>query len=160
MTDVITPRWKKRHCEMRATYVAFCHSEEAFFREKTWGYLKDLLTWIYKKGAQALGVYSRNNGLRRGLCTVKTVRNLIYKFEGTDCTCDRPWFGRPSVAVETVAEVHQTISTVCPTSACCVSHVLHQPNSTVCKILCSVLNILPFRFQRIQMLKAGDYQLH
>ena len=91
-----------------------------------------------------LRVYCRNYGLWCGPCTVKAVQDLIYKFQETGCMCDRPQSGGPSLPVETVAKVHQTISTVCPASAHSVSCVLHLPNSTVCKNLCSVLNKLPF----------------
>ena len=61
--------------------------------------------------------------------------------------------------METVAEVHQTISTFRPASARDVSPVLHLPISTVSKILRSSLNIFPFRFQRVQMLEARGNQL-
>ena len=97
-----------------------------------------------QNAAQTLGVYHRNHGLQRGLCTVKIVRDLIHKFEEIGCACDRPWSGRPSVPVETVADVHQMISTIFPTSAHSVSCILHLPNSTVWKILRSVLNMFLF----------------
>ena len=61
--------------------------------------------------------------------------------------------------METVAEVHQTISTVRPASAHGVSRVLHLPNSIVRKIPRSVLNMFLFRFQRDQMLEVGENQL-
>ena len=67
--------------------------------------------------------------------------------------------GRPSVPMETVAEVPQTISRVCPTSARGFFRIRNLPNSSVCKILRSVLNMFPFRFQRVQMLETGDNQL-
>ena len=43
-------RWKKRHCQMRAAYVAFCHSEEdaAFFGRGNVGKSKRLTTWMDK----------------------------------------------------------------------------------------------------------------
>ena len=41
-----------------------------------------------QNAAQTLRVYRRNHGLRQGHCTVKTVRDLIPKFEETGCTCD------------------------------------------------------------------------
>ena len=75
-------------------------------------------------------VYRRNHGLRQEPSTVKAIRDLIHKFEETSCTCDRPLSKRPSVPVETVVEVHQTISTVHPTSALGASRVLHLLNST------------------------------
>ena len=61
--------------------------------------------------------------------------------------------------METIAEVQQTVSTVLPASACDVSHVLNLPYSTVHKILPSVLSMFLFRFQRVQMVEAGDNQL-
>ena len=87
--------------------------------------------------------YRNNHGLRRGPCTVEAVRDLIHKFEETGCTCDRPRSERP---METVAEVHQTISTICPASARGFLRTWNLPNSTVRKILRSVLNMFPFRF--------------
>ena len=96
-------------------------------------------------------VHRRNYGLRRGLCIVKAAQDSIYKFEGTGCTC-----ARPSVPVETVAEVQQTISTVRPASVRGVSRGLNLPNLSVRKILSSVLNMFPFRFQHVQMFEAGD----
>ena len=64
----------------------------------------------------------------------KLVWDLIQKFEEIGCTCNRPSSERP-VPVETVAEVHQTISIVSPVSTRSISSVLHLPNSTVHKIL-------------------------
>ena len=115
------------------------------------------LNW--QNAAQTLLDYCRNHGFRRGPCTVKPVQDLIHKFEETSCTCDRTWSGWPANFVETVQEVHQTISTVLPASSYGVSRVLNLPNWTVRKILCSVLNMFPFRFQRVQMLEEGDNQL-
>ena len=109
--------------------------------------------------AQTLRVYRRNHRLRQGPCTVKAVRDLIHKFEEIGYTCDRPRSGRPSIPVETVAEIHQIISTVRTASACSVLHVLYLTNSTVRKILCSVLNMFPFQFQGVQILEAIDNQL-
>ena len=86
------------------------------------------------------------------------MRDLIHKFEETGCTFDRTLIRRSSVPVESTAEVHWMISTVRPGSARSVSRVLHLPNATVRKILCSVLNMFPFRFQSVQMLEAGDNQ--
>ena len=60
-----------------------------------------------QNAAQTLRVYRSNHGLWRGPCTVKAVQDLIHKVEETGYTCDRRWSGRPSVPVETVAEVHQ-----------------------------------------------------
>ena len=98
-----------------------------------------------------LHVYHRNHEIRQGTCAVKAVLDLIFKFKETGCTCDRPQFGRFSVPLETVAEVHQTITTVRPARACSVSRVLHLLNSTVRKILCFVLNIFSYQCQRVQM---------
>ena len=85
-------------------------------------------------------------------------KDLIHRSEETGCTCDRPQSGQPSVPLEIVAEVYHTISNVRPASARGVSRVLNLPNSTVRKILRSVLNMFSFRFQRVQMLEARDNQ--
>ena len=79
-------------------------------------------------------------------CTVEAVRDLIRKFEETGCTCDQSRSGLPSVSVEAVAEVHATISEVPLASAHAVSRVLQLPNSTIRKILRSVLHMFPYRF--------------
>ena len=93
--------------------------------------------------AQTLRIYNRNHGLRRGLCTVKVVRDLIHKCEENGCTCYRPRSGRPSVPVVAVTDVHQPhnqfISTFRPASARGVSRVLNLSNPTVRKIMRSVL---------------------
>ena len=112
-----------------------------------------------QNAALTLRVYRRNHGLRRSPCTIKAVRNLIHKFKELGCTCDRPWSGRSFVPEETVAEVYQTISTVHPASVRHVSHVLHLPISSIRNILRSVVNMFPFRLQRVQMLEEGDNQL-
>ena len=59
-----------------------------------------------QNAAQILRVYRSNHRLRRGPCTVKAVRDLIKKIEETGCTCDRHRSGRPSVPLETIAEVY------------------------------------------------------
>ena len=104
-------------------------------------------------------VYRRNHGLQQSPCTVKAVLDSIHKFEDTGCTCDQHQSIQPSVHEETVAVVHQTISTVRLASARGVSRILNQPNSTVCKILRCVLTMFPIKFQRVVMLEAGDSQL-
>ena len=98
-----------------------------------------------QNAAQTLSVYQKNHVLCRSMCTVKAVWGLIYKFEETGCICDRLRSGRPSVPVETIVEVHQTISRARSTS---VSRVLHLPISTGRKILRCVLNMFPCPFQR------------
>ena len=108
----------------------------------------DIVKIYYLNGqnaSQTLRDYGRNHGLMRCSCTVNAVLHLIHKFEETGCTCDRPQSGRTSDPVETVAEIHQTISIFRPTSVRGASIVLCLPNSTVSKILCSVLNKC-FRF--------------
>ena len=152
-------RWQKRHCEMRAAYDAFCHSEEdTSFRARTWGDRKDLLPERTKCRTD-IACSPQKPWIAAKPCTVKSVQDLINKFVEIGCTCDRPRSGWPAVPVETVAEVHQTVSTVCPATTCGVSRVLNLPNSTVRKILRSVLNMFPFRFQRVQMLEGGQNQL-
>ena len=99
-----------------------------------------------QNAAQTLRVFLIYYGIRLSPCTDKAVRDLIHKFKEIGCTCDRPRSGRPSVPVETVAEVHQTISTARLGSTRGVSHVQNLPNSTARKFLRSVLNIFPFRF--------------
>ena len=100
------------------------------------------------------GVYRRNHGLRQGTCSVKAARDLIQKFEETGCSSNWPRSEGPSVPKKTVGEIHQLISSVRPPSACGISCVLHLPNSTVSKILCSILNMFPFPFHSVQMLEA------
>ena len=122
----------------------------------------ELVKMFYLNGqnsAAALRAFRHKHGLVRGPCTARAVRNLIRKFEETGCTCDRSRSGRPAVPVEAVAEVHAAVDGVRRASARGVSRALNMPNSTVRKILRSVLHMFPYRFQRVQMLEAGDNQL-
>lgn len=43
----------------------------------------------------------------------KKSTDFIRKFEETDSTCDQSRSGRPSVAVEIVAEVHEIFESMC-----------------------------------------------
>ena len=109
---------------MRAVYVAFCHSEEdAIFRERTWGNRKDLLL-EWTKYRIDIACLPQKPWIMARSGTGKAVRDVIHKFEEAGCTCDRSRSGRPPVPVETVAEAHQTMSTVRSASARSVSYVL------------------------------------
>lgn len=121
----------------------------------------ELIKLFYLNGenaAEAVRVYRRNHKLRRGPCSVRTVRDLVKTFEETGCTCDRPRSGRPSVPVEVVAEVHNTITAGPLRTARSVARNLDVPKTTVLKLLRSVLRMFPYRFQRVQMLQPGDEQ--
>ena len=133
MTDIVMLGERKgiTKCELRMLISAILKKMPLSGKE-----CKEIEKIYYLYGqnaAQTLRVYRSNHGLRRGPCTVKAVRDLIHKFEETCCTCDRPRSIRPSVPVETVAEVHQTISTVRIASARGVSRVLHLPNSNIAR---------------------------
>ena len=128
MTDVVTLVERKgtTKCEPRVMFSATSKKMPLSGKE-----LREIVKIYYLNGqnaAHTLLVYLRNHGLRRGPCTVKAVRDLIHKFEENGCTCDPPRSGRPSVPMERVAEVHQTISTVCPTSARSFSPIRNLPN--------------------------------
>ena len=94
-------RWKKRHCEMRPAYVAFCHSEkDAAFRERAWKNHKDLLSeWTkchtdiaclpHKPGIRAAHALSKLYGtwfinlkklLHHGLDDLPFLWKLLQKF--------------------------------------------------------------------------------
>lgn len=122
----------------------------------------ELIKLFYLNGenaAEAVRIYRRNHKLRRGPCSVRSVRDLVRKFEETGCTCDRPRSGRPSVPVEVVAEVHNTITAGPLHTARSVARSLDLPKTTVLRLLRSVLRMFPYRFQRVQMLQSGDEQL-
>ena len=146
MTDVVTLDERKgtATCEPRMLFSAIPKKMPLSGKES--GEIVKIYCLNGQNAALTLRVYRRNHRLRRGLYTVKAEPDLIHKFEETGCTCDLPRSGRPSVSVETVSEVHQTISTDRPASARGVSRALHLPNSTFRKILHSVLNIFSFRF--------------
>ena len=87
-------RWKKRHskCESRILFSAIPKNMPLLGKERA-----EIVKVYYLNGqnaTQALRVYRRNRGLRRGPCTLTAVWDLIHKFEKTGCTCYRPRFGR------------------------------------------------------------------
>jgi hypothetical protein len=120
----------------------------------------ELVKFYYMNGcnaAEALRIYRRQHNLRRGPCSVQAVRKLIKKFELTGCTCDSHRSGRPSIPVESAAEVHEAITAnVIPVSARRASHILDIPKSTVLKILHSIFHMFPYRYHRVQRLLASD----
>ena len=107
---------------------------------------------------EALLVYRRNHRQRRGPCTLQALRDLVRKFEVTGCTCDKPRSGRPTVSEDVVMEVLHTVTAGHKETARGIARVLNVPNTTVRKLLRSVLHIFPYRFQRVQMLEPGDPQ--
>ena len=135
MTDVFTlvERKSTTKCEPRMLFSAISKNMPLSGKER--GKIVKIYYLNGQNAVQTLRIYRRNHELRRGLCTVKAVRDLMHKFEETGCTCDRPRSRRPSVSVETVGEVQQTVNTIRPASACGVSYVLNLPNLTVRKIL-------------------------
>ena len=153
VTDVVMLGERKctSKCEPRMLLSAI-PKKIPLFRERTWGNRKDLLPeWSkcrtdipclpQKPWITARSVHCQScTGLDSQIC----------------CTCNRPRSWRPSIPYETASEVHKTIHTV---SAPGISCVLYLPNSTVRKTLCSVVNVFPFQFQRVQMLKTGENQL-
>lgn len=69
--------------------------------------------------------------LKRDLCSVKSVRHLVKKFEETGCTWDTLRSEPPRVPVEVVAEVQKTITTGPLHTARNVSRYLEVPKTTV-----------------------------
>ena len=102
-------------------------------------------------------VYRQNHKLKRDPCSIKSVRNLVKKFEETECPLDDPRSGRPSV-FEVVAEVHNTMTTGSLHTARSVSRSLDVPKTTFFQILHSVLRMFCYRFQSVQALKPGHNQ--
>ena len=115
MTDVFTVGERKAtaKCNQRILLSAIPKKMSLSGRER--GEIVKIYCMNGQNAAQTLRVYRKNHGFQRGPCTVKVVRT--HEYEETGCTCDRLRSGRTSVPVETVAEVHQTISTVRPASA-------------------------------------------
>ncbi|GFU86675.1 uncharacterized protein TNCV_2880951 [Trichonephila clavipes] len=107
--------------------------------------------------AEALRVYHRNHRQRRGPGTLQALRDLVRKFEDTGCTCNKP---RPDgqLFLRTVMEVHHTVTAGHTETARGIARVLDIPNSTVRKLLRSVLHMFPYRFKCVQMLELGDPQ--
>ncbi|GFU69110.1 hypothetical protein TNCV_2798601 [Trichonephila clavipes] len=89
--------------------------------------------------AEALRVYHRNHRQRRG---PGTLRDLVRKFEDTGCTCNKPRSERPTVSEDVVMEVHHTV-TAGHRNRKRHSARVDIPNSTVRKLLCSVLHMFP-----------------
>ncbi|GFX37216.1 hypothetical protein TNCV_994911 [Trichonephila clavipes] len=108
--------------------------------------------------AEALRVYHRNHRQRRGPGTLQALRDLVRKFEDTGCTCNKPRSGRPTVSEDVVMEVHHTVTAGHTETVRGIARVLDIPNSTVRKLLRSVLHMFPYRFKRVQMLEPGDPQ--
>ena len=100
----------------------------------------------------------RNHKLKQGPCSVISLRNLVKKFEETECTCERSWNERRRDPVKVVAEVHSTISVDLLHSAKSVFRNLDVPKTPVLQILPSVLQIFPYRFKLVQALESGDNQ--
>ncbi|GFS53260.1 uncharacterized protein TNCV_1035691 [Trichonephila clavipes] len=121
----------------------------------------ELIKLYYQNGmnaAEVLRVYQRNHRQRRGPGTLQALRDLVRKFEDTGCTCNKPRSGRPTVSEDVVMEVHHTVTAGHTETARGIARVLDIPNSTVRKLLRSVLHMFPYRFKRVQMLEPGDPQ--
>ena len=144
MTDVVTLGERKGtgKCDPRMLLSASPKKMPLLGKER--GEIAKIYYLNGQNAVQTLRVYRTNGGLRRGPCIVKAVRDFINKCGETGCTCDRSWSGRPSLPVETVTEVHQTISIVRHASARGVSSILNLSNSTARKILRSVLIMFLF----------------
>ena len=71
---------------------------------------RDELIKLFYLGAEnavdGVRVYRWNQKLKRGPCFIKSVLNLLKKFEEMGCTCDRSRFRRSCVPFEVVAEEH------------------------------------------------------
>ena len=86
------------------------------------------------------------------------MRDLVRKFADTGCNCDKPPSVRPIVSEDVVVEVYHTVTVGHRETAKCIERLLHIPNTTVRKLLRSVLHMFPYWFQRDQMLEPGDPQ--
>ncbi|GFV67474.1 hypothetical protein TNCV_4621551 [Trichonephila clavipes] len=122
----------------------------------------ELIKLYYQNGmnaAEALRVYHRNHRQRRGPGTLQALRDLVRKFgkiQAAPVTNLAP--GRPTVSEDVVMEVHHTVTAGHTETARGIARVLDIPNSTVRKLLRSVLHMFPYRFKRVQMLEPGDPQ--
>ena len=150
MTDVITQGERKGIAKCKPCTLL------SVIPEKNLGEIIKIYYLNGQNSPQTFRVCHRNHGLWQCQSTVKTVWDLIHKFEETGCTCEWIQSGQPFIPVEMVAVIHQMISTVRPASARGISCVLNLPNSTVRKILHFVLNMFLFWFQSVQMLEMGD----
>ena len=73
------------------------------------------------------------------------------KFEDTGYTYDKLRSGRPTVSEDVVMEVYHTVTAGHRETARGIVRVLDIPNTTIRKLLRSVLYMFPYRFQRVQM---------
>ena len=118
-----------------------------------------MLLYLSRENAsEAMRVYRWNNKLKRGSCSVKSVRNLVKRSGETWRSCDRPRSGRPHVPAEVAAEMHYMMTIGPLHTARNVSRNLDVPKTTVLQILRSVLQVFPHRFQRVQELEPGNNQ--
>ena len=114
------------------------YEEDDTFRETARWIDKVVLSEV-RKVAEAVRVYRRYHKLKRGPCSVKSVRSLIKKSEETRCIWSRS--GRPCVPVEVAAEAHNTMTTGPLHTARSLSRNLDAPKTRVLQILCSVLQM-------------------
>lgn len=91
---------------------------------------------------RGIACFSRNLILRRGLCCMQDVRDLIRKFVKDGFTHGRSSPRHYSLPVEAIAEVQQ-----------CDDAFLRSPNFTVRKILRSVPHTYSYRFHLIRCCK-------
>lgn len=71
---------------------------------------------------------------------------------------DRDPYGHLSIPVEVVEKVHKRSTVSSLHTARNIACNLDLPKTIVLKILCSVLQMFPDRFQRVQILQLGDEQ--
>jgi transposase len=126
----------------------------------------ELVQLYYQNGsssAAALRRYKTQHGLLHDPFSVRTVQNLIRKFEEHGVVVDLPRSGRPSVTQEVVEEVVATLeqgqssSSLGICSAHSVSRTTGIPNSTVLKVLKKSQRLHPYHISLHQELKETDY---
>lgn len=126
----------------------------------------DIVRLYYQNGSSATSVlrcYMTQHQLKREPFTIKTVINLIKKFEQYGVVTDLPKSGRPGVSDEIVDQVHEarnigmTDSATGCFSSVQISRASGIPRSTVLKILHKKLNMRPYRLKMVHALAENDY---
>lgn len=119
-----------------------------------------LVKFNYRNGINAvetLAINTCNHRQIRCPCIPQALRDLVNKFQETGCICDRPWFERPTVPVDSIMTVHHIVTSGYMQTAKGVTRVAI-PKTTVLKLLHSAIRLFLNRYQHVQMLVVGNHQ--
>ena len=112
----------------------------------------------------AIRKYNTENNLRKAPCTVRSLLNLVQKFEETGSVADRPKSGRPSLSDERTDALKETVREIGASNEWCVSSVrsISQstgiPRTSVHSILKKKLSYKKYRISVRHQLQPADYE--